>query len=516
MSPDPSVLSLMRLEFGIAASFHYLFVPLSLGLMLAITLMEAAGWRTGRTVWAEAARFWRRFFILAWLAGMVTGYPLRWQLQGHWQGYTESIREVLEAVMTLEAWIAPVMLSLVAVLCLACHRLRAGTRAALSALLMIAMATQAAGILTINAWMQHPVGVEFRDGQAELVSLVDVFASPYAHTKIAHTLSASVLTGAFFMLAVACAYLLNQRHLAVARVSMRVALAMGVVGIVATLYSGHESALDVARRQPMKFAAMEAHWSAQADEAPLVLWAQPDMAAGTNRDAIELPHAMGLLAGDATPPGVNDLTAQARDRIRAALQPGAPDDLAPWRALHWQAARQHADVWASLDGEARLERAAELARPHVPTLFFTFRVMVAIGVLLLIALGWAWRRRASLESGHGERGTLIGLMACLPLPWIATLSGWMVAEVGRQPWVVYRQLLTAQVAAPLATTSAVALALRLLVYALLGALFVFSCIALWRHGPAPVTAWDRSWRQLRRHLPLYQPTRVATCTSMFD
>jgi len=516
MSPDPSVLSLMRLEFGVAASFHYLFVPLSLGLMLAVGLLEAVGWRTGRTVWAEAARFWRRFFLLAWLVGMITGYPLRWQLQSHWQGYTESIHQVLDAVMVLEAWIAPVMMSLVATLSLASHRLRAGTRAALSALLMLAMATQAAGILTINAWMQHPVGVEFSNGQAQLVSLLDVFANPYAHTKIAHTLSASVLTGAFFMIAVAGAYLLKQRHLAVARVSMRVALAMGLVGVVATIYSGHESALDVAQQQPMKFAAMEAHWSAQAADAPLVLWARPDMQARDNRLALELPHAMDWLVGGATPPGINDLTAQAREQIRAALKPGAAAELAPWRALYRQAERQHAAAWPSLDDESRLALAADLSRPHVPTLFTAFRVMAGIGMVLLGALCWGWSRRFTIEGGHGDRRPLLVLMACLPLPWVATLSGWMVAEVGRQPWVVYGQLLTAQVAAPLAATSPAMLAMRLFVYMLLGALFVHSCIVLWRHGPAPLTAWDRWWRQIRRHVPLWQPTRLAACTSMLD
>lgn len=505
MSPDPDLLSLMRLEFGVAASFHYLFVPLSLGLMLAVALMEGAGWRTGRTVWTEAARYWRRFFVLAWLVGMATGYPLRWQMQSHWQGYTEAAREVLDQVMQLEAGIAPVMLTLVALLGFMSHRMRPATRTSLSALLMLTMATQAAGILSINAWMQHPV-------QASLAALL---ASPYAHAKIAHTLSASVLTGALFMLAVAGASLLRQRHLAVARVSMRTALALGLAGTVATLWSGHDSALEVARAQPMKFAAMEAHWSA-AEGDDLVLWARPDMNRSANRGELELPHAMGLLVGGDAPPGVNDLTAQARERIRAALHPYAPDDLSAWRALYHQAARQHAQAWPLLDEETRLTLAAQASRPHVPTLFFAFRTMAGTGAVLLLALAWAWRRRASLESGHGGRRTLMVLMACLPLPWIATLSGWVLAEAGRQPWVVYGQVLTSQAAAPLVAPSATMLALRVLAYAVIGAGFVQACIALWRHGPAPLSAWDRWWRQVRRHLPLWQPTRLAAYTSMLD
>ena len=490
MSPDPHLLGLMRLEFGIAASFHYLFVPLSLGLMLAIVLLEAAGWRSGRTVWVEAARYWRRYFMLAWLVGMATGYPLRWQMQGHWQGYTEAAREVLDQVMALEAGIAPVMLSLVAWLGFNSHRMRAATRTALSALLMLAMATQAAGILSINAWMQHPVET----------TLTGLFTSPYAQTKIAHTLSASVLTGAFFMIAVAGAYMLRQRHLAVSRVSMRAALAMGLVGTVATLWSGHESALDVAREQPMKFAAMEAHWSADEGDG-LVLWARPDMKGGSNRSELELPHGMGLLVGGDSPPGVNELTLQARERIRDSLLPNAPEDLAVWRELYRHASRQHADLWPTLDEEARLSLAAQSSRPHVPTLFFAFRTMAGIGVLLLLALAWAWRRRASLDIGHGSRRTLKVLMACLPLPWIATLSGWVVAEVGRQPWVVYGQFMTAQAAAPLATASPGLLANRQVAYAVTGLGFVRAVVALWRHGPAPLSGWEAVRRFLAAWLP---------------
>jgi len=519
MTADAFVLSLMRLEFGIAASFHYLFVPLSLGLMLAVALIEAAHWRTGRLVWAEAARFWWRFFLLAWIVGMVTGYPLRWQLQSHWQGYTEQVREVLGAVMTLEGWIAPLMLSLVAVLSLARRHLSALARMLLSALLMLMMATQAAGILTINAWMQHPVGVEFSTEGARLTSLAAVFANPFAHTKIAHTLSASVLTGAFFMLAVAGAYLLKRRYLPLVRVSMGVALAMGLVGVAATLYTGHESALDVAQQQPMKFAAMEAHWSSAADEAPLVLWGWPDMAAQTNHGALELPGAMGALVGGASPPGLQELTQQAKDRIRLALQPSAPAELAVWRALYQHTARLHAERWPALSDEARLMLAAEMSRPHVPTLFVAFRTMAVIGVGLLGVLVLAWRRRVELESGLAGRRLVVLLMACLPLPWVATLSGWTVAEVGRQPWVVYGQFLTAQAAVPAAATgNPAALLVRLVVYALLGALFVRSCMGLWRHGPAPLMWWETTLRPLRwrLRLPLWRPTQLAACTSMLE
>jgi cytochrome bd ubiquinol oxidase subunit I len=493
MIADALALDLARLEFGVSASIHYLFVPLSLGLALALCLMEAAHVRTRLAVWAEAARFWRRFFLLAWLVGMATGYPLRWQLQGNWPGYADGVHEVFAAIMTLEAWIAPLMLALVAALSLAGGLLRPWARLALSTVLMLAMAAQAAGILTMNAWMQHPVGVSFEHGGARLASLAEVFANPYAHTKIAHTLSASVVTGAFFMLAVAASYLRARRHLPEARVSLQLGLALGLVGIVATLCTGHESALDVARHQPVKFAAMEAHWRTGDDA--LVLWAAPDVAAQANRAALELPHAMGLLVGGDEPPGLIELTAQAKERIRLALQPDAPAELAPWRSLYRQASRLHADSWPLLSEPARLDLAASLSRPHVTTLFTSFRLMSGVAVLLLALLALAWRRQRALESG--ERGAAALLIACAPLPWVATLAGWIVAEMGRQPWVVYGQLSTAEVALPPAMAGDPwAMAARLAALSGLAALFAAGAIWLWRRGPGPLP-----WPALRALRP---------------
>ena len=483
MIAEALALDLARLEFGVSASIHYLFVPLSLGLALALCLMEAAHVRTGLAAWADAAQFWRRFFLLAWLVGMATGYPLRRQLQANWPGYTDSVHEVFAAIMTLEAWIAPVMFALVGLLSLAGGVLRPWARLALSVLLLGAMATQAAGILTMNAWMQHPVGVRFEAGAARLASLAEVFANPYAHTKIAHALSASAVTGAFFMLAVAASYLRARRHLPEARVSLRLGMALGLAGIAATIHTGHESALDVARHQPMKFAAMEAHWHT-ADDA-LVLWASPDVPAQANRFAVEVPHAMGLLVGGDEPAGLVELATQAKENIRSALQPDATADLAPWSKLYREASRRHAGSWARLPEQARLDLAASLGRPSVPALFASFRLMAGIALLLGVSLAMAWRYRRGLESG--DLRAVAWLLASAPLPWVATICGWVVAETGRQPWVVYGQLLTSEVAlSPAMAGDPGAVAARLAVLVVLAGLFAAGAIWLWRRGPGPL------------------------------
>jgi cytochrome d ubiquinol oxidase subunit I len=431
--------------------------------------------------------------VLAWLVGMATGYPLRWQLQAQWQGYSAHVGEVLEAVMRLEAGIAPLMLSLVALLSLAGHKLGARVRLMLSVLLVLAMAAQAVGILTLNAWMQHPVGVHFSAEGVRLQSLAAVFANPYAHTKIAHTLSAAVVTGAFFMLALGGFCVLKRRHLPVARASVQLALPMALVGMGATLWSGHESALDVARHQPMKFAAMEAHWHAGEEPASLVLWGRPDMAGRRNEQPLELPHAMAWLTGgegQAAPAGIHQLLDQARAHVRDAMQPGAARELAGWRSLYEQTARRHAGAWAGLSAEQRIELAARASLPHVPSLFVAFRAMVGIGVLLFGLLCLAWWRRRRLEAGLAGRRTLGLLVCCLPLPWVATLAGWAVAEMGRQPWVVYGQLPTAAAAVLPALADGIGeLVAFAAAYGLLGAGFVAGCWWLLAQGPQLTSVW---------------------------
>lgn len=509
----PLLLILMRLEFAFTASFHYLFVPLTLGLALALALLEAAHVRSGRTVWRDAARFWRRFFVLAWLVGMATGYPLRWQLQAQWQGYSAQVHQVLQAVMGLEACIAPLMISLVALLTLGGHKLGPRVRLALSVLLVLTMATQAVGILTLNAWMQHPVGVRFTADGAQLRSLAAVFANPYAHTKIAHTLSAAVVTGAFFMLAAAGFYLLKRRHLEVARASLRVALPMGLAGLLATLWSGHESALDVARDQPMKFAAMEAHWHAGEKSAALVLWGRPDMRSQRNEQPLELPQVMGWLAGGEgkAPAGIHELMDQARARLRAAVLPGASADLAGWRSLYEQTARRHAGQWPRLSAQQRIELAAQASVPHVPSLFVAFRVMVGTGLLLLALLCLAWWRRNRLEGGLAGRRTLGLLVCCLPLPWVATLAGWAVAEMGRQPWVVYGQLPTAAAAVlPTLADGVGEMVTIFAAYGLLGACFVVGCMWLLAQGPQLASVWGFVLRRRWRRGPAIEVSRWAT------
>ena len=494
MTPDPFVLMLSRIQFGLTIGFHYIFVPLTLGLIVAVAIMDTLRVTTGRHDWRRAARFWYRFFVLAWLIGMVTGYPLRLQLEQQWAGYSMHAREVIHAVMGMEGMIAPAMVSLVLVLASLAHGQPALDRAITRWVLAAVMLVQAACIVTLNAWMQHPVGTEAAATGAQIVSLREIYFSPTALAKVAHTLSAGLLTGAIFIAAVSSFYLLRKRHLEVSRISLTLALPMAAIALGAVIWSGHESARVVMKTQPMKFAAIEAHWERETGPSPLTLFAWPDAALQVNEFAVTVPKLMSWLAthSDASPAGIRDLLLAAEIRISMALRDPAVEAGAGWRQLYARTAAIQAN-WPSLSDGERIAATARASVPSVLTLFAGFRLMVGCALVLALLLGWALVCRRDVLEGR-KRLVLRLLCLALPLPWLATFAGWAVAEVGRQPWVVYEQMATASAArlqpAPAAVVEFLIYAAA---YALLAMLFVAIARLLLRAGPRR-RLWRSTWR----------------------
>ena len=475
---------LARVQFGLTIAFHYLFVPLTLGLIVAIAAMDSLFAATGQPRWRQAARFWYRFFLLAWLVGMATGYPLRMQLEQQWSAYSDHAREVIHAVMGVEGVIAPVMIALVALLAFLGHAQPALDRAITRWCLAAVMLVQAACIVTLNAWMQNPVGTRLGSSGVEIVSLREIFLSATAIDKVAHTLSAAMLTGAVFIAALSSFYLLRKRHVALMRSCLALALPMALAALAAVIWSGHASARGVMTQQPMKFAAIEAHWDHDGGPTGLTLFAIPDADAQANRFSLSVPRLMSWLAthSDAPVRGIRELLADAESQIEDALRAGEGGAGAGWRQLYRHTAQTHA-YWEDLTPRQRMSAAARASLPSVAILFTGFRLMVGSALVLAVVLGWALiRRRSWLDAARPWPLRL--LCICLPLPWLATLAGWTVAEVGRQPWVIYEQMTTAT-AATLAPISVGALQLLAFTgaYLLVGAGFCSAALWLLRAGP---------------------------------
>lgn len=259
MSAQDFLLTLHRAQFGLSAGFHYLFVPLSMGLLLCINVLQSQYVATRRPAFDLAARYWLRYFLLSWVVGAATGYVLRYQLRGQWALFDQATAPVLNRMLDIEGIIGPWMLVGVCTLAFGRRLFHPIAYMVTGWILLLLMAVQANTILSINAWMQHPVGVAFGADGWPLRSLSEVLLSETAINKTCHTLVAAMLTGAFFVLAVSAKDLVNKKTGPVWSVSVHVAAWVALISSLCLVGTGHASVATIARVQPMKFATVEAH-----------------------------------------------------------------------------------------------------------------------------------------------------------------------------------------------------------------------------------------------------------------
>jgi len=485
MSTPDFLLALLRLQFGVSASFHFLFVPLSLGLLLCVNVLQTQAVFGGGSHLNRASRFWRRFFALSWIVGVCTGYPLRFQLQENWGNYIESAAPVLERIFAIEGAIAPFML--VSVLILLVGRRFVGRHLHMASgwLLLGLLCMQAWTILSVNAWMQHPVGVQFGPGSWRLESLSAILFSDTTLHKLWHTLSAAFVCGSLFVMATSAGFLLRGQHLEVALSSLTAACWIGVVGVISTAWSGHESAHGVAQHQPMKFAVMEGLWSREPGPAGLVLFGVPDPDRGVNHHEVKLPYLMSLLLSDMPegPLGVKDLLENDRKTL---LKLSLADDSQlseGWSMLAKRVQQRDPQGWAQASDQQHAQWMAQEAMPAVMPLFAGFRTMAIIGALLAAVCALAAASLKEIRAGR-RRWVLHLLRWSVPLPWVAILTGWMVAEVGRQPWVIYGRVSTHNaLTAPSVDVAVVGVATMLLGGVILSWVTWWAAKSIHRAGP---------------------------------
>jgi cytochrome d ubiquinol oxidase subunit I len=431
------ILMLSRLQFAAATFFHFLFVPLTLGLSVLIAVMETRYVRTGDEQYLEMAKFWGRIFLINFAIGVVTGITLEFQFGTNWARYSRYVGDIFGSLLAIEATAAFFLEStFVAVWALGWNRLSAKAHAVIIWLVALAGNLSAVWILMANAWMQHPVGYTIRNGRAELTDFMAVVTQPFAWHTIVHTVGAAYILSGFFVMAVSAYHLLRRRHVAFFTRSFRMATAFSLIFSVAVVIQGHLHGSEVAKVQPAKLAAMESLWETRSG-APQFLFSFPDEAGERNRVEIgAIPNLLSLLAY------------HSPDAEVKGLKAFPPDE-----------------------------------RPPVTLTFFAFRTMIALGFLFPILAFWAWLRRNRLVESPR---LLKVLMFALPLPYLAVQAGWVVAEVGRQPWVVYGVMKTADAVSPIAAQQvAVSLAAFVLVYSLLGAAAFYLIGRHARRGPEP-------------------------------
>jgi len=439
------VVTLSRLQFAVATMFHYLFVPLTLGLSVLLALMQTRYYRTGDETWRRMARFFGKLFFINFAIGIVTGITLEFQFGTNWARYSRFVGDVFGSLLAIEATTSFFLEStFLAVWWLGWDRLSRGAHLASIWIVALAANNSAFWIIAANSWMQNPVGYEIRNGRAEVTDFLAVITQPFALLTFVHVLSGAYILSGMFVMAVSAVHLLNRRNVPFFAKAFRLGAAFAFVFAVASVAHGHFHGMEVAKLQPAKLAAMESHWESMRP-APKYLFVLPDEKNERNLvEILPIPKLLSMLAFHA-PSEVKGLKDFPKEE-----------------------------------------------RPPVIPVWLSFHVMVGLGFLFPIITGAAlWLAfHGPLEGGGLAReGILLASILALPLPWIANQAGWIVTEVGRQPWIVYGVMKTADGASRIEPTQVlVTLAGFLLVYTLLGLCNAGLILKYALAGPAPAAA----------------------------
>ena len=466
---DPAAIDWSRAQFALTAIYHWLFVPLTLGLGLIMSIMETLWYKTSRNEWLTAARYWQRLFGINFAIGVATGIILEFEFGTNWSNYSWFVGDIFGAPLAVEGIVAFFMEStFVAVMFFGWKKVSKGFHLASTWLTWVGATISAWWILVANSWMQYPVGCVFNPDtmRNEMYSFAEVALSPFAVGKFCHTVTSSWIVGAVFVLGVSCWYLWKKRHQDLAVRSIKVAGITGLAASLLALYTGDESAYMVAQKQPMKLAAMEALYNGGKDQSLTAIalvnpFSQPDYAnCGEPPCRIAMPNLLSLLATrdiHGYVPGINDcINGYTKDdgtrepSVSEKIERGktAIASVSQYRRLSKEERsapeglllqRQIRDNMPYF-GYGYIKDAIQVV-PSVPISFYAFRVMVGLGTLFIavfvIVLFLAYRKDITRYRLLHVAGVCL-----IPLAWIASESGWIVAEMGRQPWAIQDMLPT--------------------------------------------------------------------------
>jgi cytochrome d ubiquinol oxidase subunit I len=463
MSIDPDVVTLSRLQFAITALYHFLFVPLTLGLVWMLAIMESVYVMTGREVWQRMVQFWGVLFGINFAMGVATGVTMEFQFGTNWAYYAHYVGDVFGTPLAIEGLMAFFLeATLIGLFYFGWKRMSRVKHLATTWFLALGTNLSALWILVANGWMQNPVGSAFnaQTMRMEVTSFSEVFFNPVAQAKFVHTVSAGYVMGSVFVLSISAWYLLRGRNVDFAKRSMTVAASFGLAASLSVVVLGDESGYAISENQKMKMAAIEAMWETEPAPASFTLVGFPDIKNHRTDYALRIPWVMGLIGTrsiDQPIPGILNLVEDTKGKISNGI-------LAYDAMLTLRRDNANAEARATLAAHdkdmgyalllkrfiadprqatpADIQRAADSTIPNVPVLFWSFRVMVACGFYFIaLFAGSFWL--ASKRRLDKHRWYLRLALWSLPLPWVAAELGWIVAEYGRQPWAIEGVLPTA-------------------------------------------------------------------------
>ena len=464
---DLDIVALSRLQFAITALYHFLFVPLTLGLAVLLAIMETVYVMTGRTVWRDMTKFWGVLFGINFAMGVATGIVMEFQFGMNWSYFSHYVGDIFGAPLALEGLMAFFLeATFVGLFFFGWDKLSKLGHLMTTWAVAIGSNFSALWILIANGWMQNPVGAVFNPEtmRMEITDFLAVITNPVAQAKFVHTVSAGYVTAAIFVLGVSAWYLLKGRNVQLARRSMTVAASFGLAAALSVVVLGDESGYLSTEHQKMKLAAIEAMWKTEPAPAAFTAFGFPDQEARETHYAVHIPGLMGLIGTrslNTEIPGIEELVERAKLRIErgiqayGALQTLRSDASAPAAVAEARSRFEEfgADLGYALllkryvddPREAtpeQLEKAAWDTVPRVQPLFWSFRIMVGLGAFFIVLTGvfFVLSARRRLDA---YPWLLKVAVWSIPLPWVAAEAGWIVAELGRQPWVIEGVLPTA-------------------------------------------------------------------------
>ncbi len=450
------LVDISRLQFAITALFHFLFVPLTLGLSWMLVIMESVYVMTGKQVYKDMTKFWGKLFGINFALGVTTGLTMEFQFGTNWSYYSHYVGDVFGAPLAIEGMMAFMLEStFVGMFFLGWDRLSKQQHLMVTFLVAFGSNMSALWILIANGWMQNPVGAVFNyeTMRMEMSSFTEVIFNPVAQVKFIHTVAAGYVTGAMFVLSISAYYLLKGRDIGFARRSFAIAAGFGLASIFSVILLGDESGYKVGDVQKTKLAAIEAEWHTEAAPAAFTLFGLPNEETMETNYAIKIPYLMGLMATrsfDTPVMGISDIIAEDELRIRNGmvaygllqkLRSGQKDEatIQQFEAMKHDLGyglllKKYTDDVTNAS-EQHIKMAARDTIPPVAPIFWSFRIMVASGFTMLIIFSLAFYHCAKRQE-YKKRWLLWSALLALPLPWIAAEAGWIVAEVGRQPWTI--------------------------------------------------------------------------------
>ncbi len=453
-----SVVELSRLQFAITALYHFLFVPLTLGLSFILAIMESVYILTGQEIYKDMTRFWGKLFGINFAMGVATGITLEFQFGTNWAYYAHYVGDIFGAPLAIEGITAFFLEStFVGLFFFGWNRLSKVQHLATTWLLAIGANLSALWILIANAWMQNPVGAEFNPEtmRMELTSFTDLFFNPVAQVKFVHTVASGYVTGAMFVLGISAYYLLKNRDYPFARRSFAIAAGFGLASILSVIVLGDESGYTMGEVQQTKLAVIEAEWETEDPPAAFTLFGLPNNETQKTDYAVKIPYMLGLIATRTTTEpvvGIKDLISRHEKYIEYGMeayglmqimkdkatslsltQKNRFEELKPFLG-YGLLLKQYAPNVVDAT-HAQIHQAALDSIPKVAPVFWSFRIMVGAALLMLFIFVAAFYH--NIQGRLRQKAWLLKLaLYGMPLPWIAAECGWVVAEYGRQPWAI--------------------------------------------------------------------------------